>query len=99
MTTPPSATHSQKVRHGGADTKQEPQPEVWELLDRDDVQTFLAFERHCAYSDGKRDGVNQEYQRWQNIPLAAYSYAQGWHACREQYERTGKLPHHLRAVS
>ncbi|RKW69861.1 hypothetical protein [Galactobacter caseinivorans] len=72
---------------------------MWELLDREDVQLQIAFERHCAYSDGKRDGVNEEYQRWQNIPLAAYSYAQGWHACREQYERTGKLPHHLRAVS
>lgn len=99
MASNPNARPSPLPRRGGADTRPEPQPEVWELLDREDVQLQIAFERHCAYADGKRDGVNEEYRRWQNIPLAAYSYAQGWHACREQYERTGKLPHHLRAVS
>jgi len=93
MTIAPNRPQSQPAKHGGPVTSQASRPDLWELLDRLDVQTFIAYERHCAYADGVRDGTNQEYARWQLIPLALQQYNEGWHDAREYYQRTGRVPH------
>lgn len=104
MTIAPNKPPSQPAKHGGPDTRQLKKPvcncEIWDLIDRPDVQAFIAYvehrarelERPLAYADGHRDGTNQEYARWQRIPLAQQSFSDGWHEAREYYERTGNVP-------
>lgn len=61
MSTHPSLPPSTPANRGGADTGQDSTP-VWDLLDREDVQVFLAYEKRQAFEAGYAAGWT-EYEK------------------------------------